>query len=69
MATITPSRFRSIHTRQTRDRPYALNQIADALKVPRPDILTVLKDWTPEQLKVHLEQFAKADLMPPHYRS
>lgn len=58
-----------VDTHPTDTRPYALNQIADAFKVPRPDILTVLKDWTPEQLKVHLEQFAKADLMPPHYRS
>jgi hypothetical protein len=58
-----------VDTHPTDARPYALNQIADAFKVDRPDILSVLNDWTPEQLKAHLEQFQKADLMPPTYRS
>lgn len=49
-------------------RPYALNQIADAFKVDRKSVVSVLQDWTPEQLKAHLEQFNKADLMPPTYR-
>jgi hypothetical protein len=57
-----------VDTHPTDARPYALNQIADAFKVDRKDIVTVLTEWTPDQLKAHLEQFKKEDLMPPRYR-
>ena len=57
-----------VDTHPTDTRPYVLNQIADVFKVERQNILSVLKDWSPEQLKTHLGQFSKADLMPPNYR-
>lgn len=57
-----------VDTHPTDSRPYAVNQIADAFKIDRKDIMTVLNDWTPEQLKAHLEKFNKADLMPANHR-
>jgi len=49
-------------------RPYALNQIADGLLVPRAEIQTVLETWTREQLVRHLEQFTQKELKPPRLR-
>lgn len=57
-----------VDTHPTDARPYVLNDIADRFKVERDAILTVLSEWTNEQLKAHLEKFPKADLMPPQCR-
>jgi hypothetical protein len=37
----------------------SLNQIADALRVPRDEIETILDTWTPDQLRTHLQQFPR----------
>lgn len=57
-----------VDTHPTDAKRYAVNQVADAFKIDRKEILSVLNDWTPEQLKAHLEKFKKADLMPANYR-
>jgi hypothetical protein len=57
-----------VDTHPSETRPYVLNQIADRFKVDRAEIHVVLFDWTPERLRAHLQQFSKADLMPPNYR-
>jgi hypothetical protein len=49
-------------------RPYALNQIADSLRLARTDILGVLDSWTHEQLVEHLSQFTQEQLRPVRLR-
>jgi hypothetical protein len=58
-----------VDTHPTDARPYAVNQVADAFKIDRDQIIDVLRNWPPGRLKAHLEQFNKADLLPPTYRS
>lgn len=54
------------HPKET--RPYQLNQLADALCLPRKDIISVLEDWTSDQLRAHLGEQTKEALMPPRHR-
>jgi hypothetical protein len=54
------------HPKET--RPYQLNQLADTLCLDRKDIITVLEDWTPDQLQAHLGQQTKDALTPPRHR-
>ena len=49
-------------------RPYALNQIADSLRIERAEIMDVLSSWTHEQLTRHLSQFTQEQLRPVHLR-
>jgi hypothetical protein len=49
-------------------RPYALNQIADSLRLARADIMDVLDLWTHEQLVEHLSRFTQEQLRPVRLR-
>lgn len=49
-------------------RPYALNQIADSLRIERGKLLEVLETWTPERLKEHLATFTQEELKPVRLR-
>ncbi len=49
-------------------RPYALNQIADSLRVGRSELLEILETWTPERLKEHLATFTQDELKPVRLR-
>lgn len=54
------------HPKET--RPYAINQIADALCIDRQEILVALDEWTPAELMAHLQKQTKLDLTPPRNR-
>jgi len=49
-------------------RPYALNQIADSLRIPHADIMDALQSWTHEQLQEYLSRFTQEELRPVRIR-
>jgi hypothetical protein len=49
-------------------RPYALNQIADSLRIARADVMEVLASWSHEELVGHLSRFSQEELRPVRLR-
>lgn len=42
-----------------------MNMVADRLRVDRRDIVGVLRDWSPRQLRAHLKSKSAGELRPP----
>ncbi len=54
------------HTRDAKS--YQLPQIARAFRMSPEELLERFRSWGPDDLRAHLEQFDKADLLPRNYR-
>jgi hypothetical protein len=49
-------------------KSYQVPQIARSFRLTSEQLLVALRSWGPEELRAHLEQFNKEDLLPRNYR-
>jgi hypothetical protein len=49
-------------------KSYVFGEIARCWRVPREQVLEVMRDWTAEQLEEHLCRFTSQELKPPAFR-